>query len=801
MTSVPVFTWAGVRRPERPAYDPRAHGASCGTCPLSDNGNPCSPVGPEIPRHNTSVSHNRLVIVGEGPGKAETREGRPFIGASGQLLNQALIAAGTVRRDVHVTNATRCKPTRKLSPEEWKQALVACRPALLSEFPEPPAHAVALGKWAFATLTGKLHFEKHMLTPIMGKAEFAKTLVLPVYHPAFALRQPAYLPVFRIGISRGAELAAGRLQVDPPPKALIDDGEEMRTALRQILASTSDIAVDIENAGASPFVGDLLCVGLSTGACTVSVPWPCSSETFDLLRRALASPNTKVMHNGAHDILGLKRFGLEVGGPLFDTILSKATVGSQTKHNLQFTAALELPIAPWKTNFRADSDLKGSEAFSKRDQYELRTYNAEDAYRTWQIKPRHVVRIARMHRGQEHFDRITKLGNLAMRMTGRGWRVDPSRFDAHRVQLSTEMQQAAETLRERFGDELELGANGQNGSVSDFFFKALGVQPIDWSEKTGAASLNKRTLRHLLVTGDADQKFAAKHVLLYREKAKLRSTYLDGLPIGPDGLVHSNFKVFGTVTRRWSSSGPNLQNVPAKMRNIFVPRPGNYIVAADYSQLENRIMAVLSGEPRLLDGFARGEDYHTMNAQALFPDKVITKESKERGIAKVFNYALAYGSTVESMWEQLTMRGVNITLDALEELMKRLKKSMPTLFGWQKQLLRDAAKTHYVETPFTQWREYFHDGRVEANKVLNFPLQGGAADVVNDAALKVDARLDWSRESFLAQVHDELVLEGPDPARLEAILTESMVRTVKTDKGEIVLTISVHSGDDWSQAK
>lgn len=781
-------------------YDPQTeHQTDCTACPLAVDGRAHRPCPPRI------VTSSKLFIIGEGPGKAEERLGEPFIGASGLVLDEALKSAKQRRVDVSITNITKCRAGRKLQPQEWRKAVQCCAPSVDAETRQvdPDATVLALGRAAIGGTTGKWSgkLDDWALTPLPGRGAFAGHTVVPSYHPAFVMRKPAFLPMVRLAVSRAVQLSRGALPLLWPP-LLIVDGPEMQDALRAMLGTSEDIAVDIETAGMDPRESPLLCVGVSDGTHVVSVPWPCYPETEDLLRQVLALPNIKLMHNAGHDATGLAAKGLPLGGDEVDTLLMHATLAPQLPHNLQYTAACYLPVEPWKKLFRAGTDLKGMDVFAKRDQYELRTYNAKDTYATWRAKKEMSNEMQRRPYFRSHFERLAALSQLGRKMSLRGAQVDRSRFVAHDERLASDMRDLRERFREQVTGLVELGANGQNPALTEFFADHLNAT-LGVSETTGAPSLNKAVLKKLIAEGNEDQRIAASIVLSFRQAAKLRSTYLYGLPLDTSDVMHPNWKVWGTVTRRWSSSEPNAQNVPKNMRDIVVARPGFKFVCADYSQLEGRIIGAISGEPKLVDGFAAGDDMHTINARALFPGKSITKAGPERKVAKIFWYAIAYGAQAETVHAQARLGGSNLSLDAVAYLMANLKRGLPTLFAWQTRHLAQCARQGYVTEPFTDWRRYFHDARVELNAALNHPLQAGAGSIVNDAILRIAAELDWSRgECIIFQIHDEIVLEVPkDRAEwAEELLRRVMPRRLELVLGKVVeLTVDSGSGYDWAE--
>lgn len=750
----------------------------------------------------SSVGHPRLVLVGEGPGVNEEIEGVPFVGASGRLLFGILRGLGIAREDCVTTNACLCrpKPGDKLSPKEWAQALKCCHPRLEAElegFEEVPK--VALGAKALKALTGK-----GKITPWVGAPlDSPYGVVMPVPHPAFCLRKPSYMPLLERWLTRTLYLDRFH-RIDQVADLFVEVGPQMDRALELLLGRALEgqpIGVDVETAGVDPMHDYLLCVGVASERTAVSVPWPCPDPYIEHKLRKILVAGKLVFHNGQHDVLSLEAAGFVFDHDYyFDTLLAHATVASQLPHDLGLVCAAELFHERWKSEFRVESDLKGAEQFTSRPAHELRTYNAKDALMTsWLVAPLQRALDA-MYNGWELFYEFMDLNQIAIRMRRIGVQVDPSKFDHHRQTLTARVE-ASRARFEQLAPNVNLGKAGMSIALKNLFFKRYKMRPKRYSLETGEPSLDALTLESFIREGGPICGETARVVLDIRKYYKLLSVYIEGLPLDENHVVHPTWKIYGTVTGRWSSQDPNAQNIPKVMRDLYVPRVGLHMVKADYSQLEYRIIAYKYGITKFIRWYEQGIDAHAQNAALLFGeewDRAGPEERKElRKIAKGATYCYFYGGDAETAWAQAVVKNPKARLPLYRQMYRKLDKLYPEVKQKQEELLRKAADEGYVEETMSGRREYFHDGRIDANKVLNFPIQAMAGTIMNRAIIGLDEELEWGKEAILFQVHDELVIEGPDKKRLVALLKKHMEAPVEVAGQEVVFPVDVESGPNW----
>ncbi|MGB9669285.1 MAG: DNA polymerase, partial [Anaerolineales bacterium] len=338
-------------------------------------------------------------------------------------------------------------------------------------------------------------------------------------------------------------------------------------------------------------------------------------------------------------------------------------------------------------------------------------------------------------------------------------------------------------------------------------FKRLKIIPPNRNQKTasGFYSTAAGVLEEL-----RGQNEVVDWILDYRELSKLKSTYVDALPkeVNPrTGRVHTTYNQTGSVTGRLASSEPNLQNIPIRsdigrqVRQAFIAENGKYLISADYSQVELRIVAHISGDQAMLDAFRADQDIHAATAAAIYniPIENVTKEQRRH--AKAINFGLIYGMTPYGL-----TRGTDLTLAEAEEFVSAYFKQFPGVKAYLDQARRLAAERGYVETLLGR-RRYFPGLKNEKNpnirnreerEAINAPIQGTAADIIKLAMLKIPTALEKAglNGKMLLQVHDELVVECPEGELKETIsLVKEVMETAYTLS--IPLKTDARYGKNW----
>lgn len=415
-----------------------------------------------------------------------------------------------------------------------------------------------------------------------------------------------------------------------------------------------------------------------------------------------------------------------------------------------------------------------------------------------------------VHRGRELYAEYLALDKIAMGMREIGVQVAIENLETHRKAFSGELGniQAAFTGI-GFPDKFTLGKDGEHPSLRGLFFDEFKV-PVFSRTPEGAASLDKKALEKYGTQQDLVGR-TARMILGFRKNAKLLQDYIERLPLDFNNVVHPYWRVFGAKTGRWSATKPAFQTIPAgkkkgsiSLRNLFQSRPGMFLVEADYEALEARIMATVYGGSKLLEWFAAGIDVHLKHAQIIFGVKALRKkdctelELMQRELAKTVLYALAYGSSPETIWMALVLDNPRLELASVQLVYDKLRAIHSDLASNQEEHLARCRRNGYVEELVSGRRQYYHDGKINPNECLNFGIQGLAGTLANRAVLGLHAEL-RERESILAQVHDAVLLEGPEPQRLSFLLRTHMERAIEAYGKVLSFPVEVSQGTNWGQ--
>lgn len=380
-----------------------------------------------------------------------------------------------------------------------------------------------------------------------------------------------------------------------------------------------------------------------------------------------------------------------------------------------------------------------------------------------------------------------------------GFRVDAGALRSFGEKLGDAMEKLEENIY-AYAGEFNINSPKQLGEV---LFDRLGL-PHGKRTKTGW-STNADVLEKL------DHPIV-RDVLEYRQYTKLRSTYVDGLlrVIGEDERVRTNFQMMVTATGRLSSTEPNLQNIPTRtelgseLRRMFVAAPGNVLVDADYSQIELRILAHISGDKAMQEAFRSGEDFHAVTAAHVFNVPLDEVTSTMRRAAKAVNFGTVYGISAFSLSQEL-----EVSATEAQEFMNAYFKRFPGVKQYMEGVVEKARADGYAETLFHRRRALPEINvsksatRAFSERVaLNMPIQGSAADIIKLAMVRVFRRLkDGGLEAkLIMQVHDELIVECPmeETERVKGILTEEMEGVYPLD---VPLVAEAHEGQNWLAVK
>ena len=387
-------------------------------------------------------------------------------------------------------------------------------------------------------------------------------------------------------------------------------------------------------------------------------------------------------------------------------------------------------------------------------------------------------------------------------MEGAGMLVDRAALASFGEMLDGRIQADEALIYQLAGEEFNINSTQQFGHI---LFDKLGLPPVKKTKtgySTSAEVLEKLRGKHPIVEA----------VLDYRQLAKLKSTYVDGLMkvIAPDGRIHTCFQNTVTATGRLSSTEPNLQNIPvrtelgAELRRMFVAPEGRVLVDADYSQIELRLLAHIAGDEHMIAAFRSGEDIHTVTASQVFgvPPESVTHEMRRR--AKAVNFGIVYGISAFSLSQD-----IGVTVAEAKAYMDKYFATYPGVRAYMDHVVEQAKADGYVSTLMGRRRwlpelksSNFNTRSFGERVALNMPIQGTAADIIKLAMIKVRDRLlsEGLEARLVLQVHDELIVECPvgESERVKELLEWEMEHVVEL---ALPLTAEAHAGRSWAEAK
>ncbi|AYF33996.1 DNA polymerase I [Vreelandella alkaliphila] len=528
-------------------------------------------------------------------------------------------------------------------------------------------------------------------------------------------------------------------------------------------------------------------------------------QVLQALKPLLEDPEkTKVGQNLKYDISVLANYDIRVVGPLADTMLASYVLNSTaTRHDMD---SLALKYLGEKTISFEEIAGKGAKqlTFNQIALEQAVPYACEDVDITLRLQEILRPQVEREGRLADVLDHLElPLINVLSRIERNGVALDAERLHEQSQQLERRIRELESEAFELAGREFNLGSPKQLGQI---LFEEQKIPVIKKTPK-GAPSTAEAVLEELALDYPLP-----KVIMQHRGLAKLKSTYTDKLPRllnKTTGRVHTSYHQAVTATGRLSSSDPNLQNIPIrteegrKIRQAFVARPGYRIVAADYSQIELRIMAHLSEDKGLLEAFAEGRDIHTATAAEVFGTALEKVSADQRRSAKAINFGLIYGMSAWGLSRQL-----HIDRNQAQTYIDRYFDRYPGVARYMDRIRTQAAEDGFVETVLGR-RLYLPEihsqnrnrRQCAERTAINAPMQGTAADIIKQAMIDVDA---WLAEGefdalMVMQVHDELVFEVAE-GQVEAFIEQVQARMQAAATLSVPLIVEAESGANWDEA-
>jgi len=517
---------------------------------------------------------------------------------------------------------------------------------------------------------------------------------------------------------------------------------------------------------------------------------------------------TWIGHNLKYDLLVMKWYGTTLKGHVMDTMLMHYVAEPEGKRNMDILSEQYIGYKPISITELIGKKGKGQGTMRDVPVEDACTYACEDADITLQLY--HTFSPMVM---EKKVDRVLTQAELPLvkvltDMEFEGVRIDEAFLNEYSKVLEQDAAVAEKRVYEAAGVKFNLASPKQLGEV---LFEKLKLDPAAKKTKTGQYQTGEDVLQKLAVKGHA----IVEDILTFRELTKLRNTYVDTLPtlVNPKtGRVHTSYAQAVAVTGRLSSNNPNLQNIPVRtergreIRKAFIPRDADHILmSADYSQIELRIVAAISGDPNMCEAFRKGKDIHTATAAKVYnvPEVEVTKEMRYK--AKSVNFGIIYGQGAFGLADNL-----GISRTEAKTIIDNYKKEFSGITSYMDDTVKFAQKHGYVETILGRKRwladinssNFTVRGFAERN-AINTPIQGSAADMIKLAMIKVHDAIKKSglKSKMILQVHDELVFDAliSEKDALKAIILEGMQTALELPNNVPVMA-EAGEGVNWLEA-
>ncbi len=527
-----------------------------------------------------------------------------------------------------------------------------------------------------------------------------------------------------------------------------------------------------------------------------------SKNKLALFKPLFASKLLKIGQNIKYDLLILENYGIQIKGPLFDTMLAHYLIEPDQRHGMDILAESYLGYSPIAIEELIGKKGKGQLSMAMIDKEKIKDYAAEDADITYQLKTKLSPEIENRRLEKIFYDIELPLIPVLASMEREGVKVDKQFLDKYSKELNLECTEIENEIYSLAGEKFNISSPKQVGNI---LFEKLQLLDKPKTTKTGQYQTDEDTLQSLSEIHPIVSK-----ILDYRQIQKLLGTYVDAIPklINPKtGRVHTTFSQTTAGTGRLASQNPNLQNIPVRtekgreMRRAFVPRDSDHVlISADYSQIELRIVASISKDKGMTEAFRHGIDIHTATAAKVYhvPIDEVTKEMRYK--AKSVNFGIIYGQGAFGLASNL-----HISRSEAKNIIDNYFEQFPGIRNYMDSTINFAREHGYVET-IKGRRRYIRDinsknatvrGFAERN-AINAPIQGSAADMIKIAMINIHQWLHSShlKTRMILQVHDELLFDVPkseiDEVRVK--IEELMANAIEL---EVPVIVESGFGENW----
>lgn len=613
-----------------------------------------------------------------------------------------------------------------------------------------------------------------------------------------------------VGVDLDENLIKGEIKTidDVKPNYILVESDEEINTLIENLDKLDSFCFDTETTGLDTMIAEVVGLAFSWKSGEgyyVFINEGDEQRVLDLFKPLFSNESTtKIGQNLKYDINVLVKYGVSVKGKLFDTMMAHYLLQPDLKHNMDFLAETYLNYRPVSIETLIGKKGKNQKTMREVEKAELVKYAVEDADITWQLMEKFSLLLDQKE-VRELFENIEMpLIHVLSKMENNGVALNAETLKEFSIELEAEIDKLEKSVIEKAGEEFNVSSPKQLGIV---LFENMKIDEKAKKTKTGQYSTSEETL----------QKLAGKHpiiddVLEYRQLKKLKSTYVDALPElvnKATGKIHTTYSQAVAATGRLSSVNPNLQNIPVKtekgrkVRAAFVPSKGNELYAADYSQVELRLMAEMSQDQNMVEAFQEGHDIHSATAAKVFDVPMEEVDREMRGKAKMVNFGIIYGISAFGLSQRL-----NIKRKEAKELIDGYFTNYPGIKQFMEDSVDGAKEKGYVQTILKRKR-FLKDinsknavvrGYAERN-AINAPIQGSAADIIKVAMINIHKEMEDQglQSKMILQVHDELVFDVvPSEKEIIAKLAkEKMENAVKTT---VRLDVEGSFGKTWLEA-
>ena len=681
--------------------------------------------------------------------------------------------------------------------------------ALVREEPDADALRRIFDELEFRSLIDRV-LGKPTSTPLSGTASAGPLFAQAEETPRTAPTQGDLFAIFPgEGTDNGKDSNLDTLETIQVDYQLVENEAEIRQLVQKLLTSEI-LSIDTETTSTEPMEAELVGASFSDAENRAwYVPIPADRNqalaTVNLLRPLYENEHSlKVGQNIKYDMIVLKNYGIHVAGPLFDTMLAHYVIQPELRHNMDYLAEIYLHYRTIHIDQLIGAKGKGQKSMRDLPPAEVYRYACEDADVTLKLKDVLAEEMEKQHCAQLFYDIEMPLVPVLVNMETNGVRIDTEALQQTSREFGTRLKEIEEDIYRLAGETFNIASPKQVGEV---LFDHLKIADKPKKTKTGQYVTSEEVLESLRTKHPV-----VGRILEHRGLKKLLGTYVDALPqlINPQtGRIHTSFNQAVTATGRLSSSNPNLQNIPVRdddgkeIRKAFIPDDGCEFFSADYSQIELRIMAHLSGDPHMIEAFRSGNDIHAATAAKIYKINIDEVTPDMRRKAKTANFGIIYGISTFGLAERM-----GVSRQEAKELIDGYFATYPQVKAYMDRNIEVARSQGYVETIFHRKR-FLPDinsrnatvrGYAERN-AINAPIQGSAADIIKVAMARIYRRFtdEGLRSKMILQVHDELNFSvlPEEKERVQQIVLEEMEKACPM---QVPLKADCGWGKNWLEA-